>query len=348
MRDYLAVGATYTPFLMEATLPNHYSPAFSTDQYGLRTTLKDGQPLTLDRFRSPTFQGRRGVLVGNSTAFGVGATSDGTTIPSQLNRSSRLTWFNISGRRYQSTQELLAYMLYAPTDVAQVVIFSGINNFDYAPRWFQPQQQLRPPFIRQELYQRALQSHYTPQPPPAESRLKQLLRRLLRRPRYSPESTPQRRNFFSAEVQSHFFPADHSNASYFKHSGFLERSLATLDRDLDRWAHQFKGTGREVIYILQPIPEWTNKQFSPEEKQIFAAMDKIRGVAWQEVSQEMKGMEDIYRSRMAELCRTRGIRFFDANSFDWVQKTDWIFIDRYHLTDYGQKTLAAFILDQVG
>ncbi|RMD60385.1 MAG: hypothetical protein D6828_00035, partial [Nitrospirae bacterium] len=148
MSYYHRAPRVYAPYIMEMSAPNYSSPCFSTDEFGFRTTIYKGNRLTLRAYRE-LIDRPRAAIFGNSTAFGVGTTSDSLTIPSHLNRNTQFLWFNFSGRTFQSTQELLCYLLFAPEGIEKIVIISGINNFDMSYRWFSDDTIYLPPFYNQ-------------------------------------------------------------------------------------------------------------------------------------------------------------------------------------------------------
>ena len=341
MRHYLALGGVYCPYLMETTIPNHQSPHFSTDGFGFRTTYHQGVPLSLETFHGPDYAGRRAILAGNSTAFGVGASHDRHTIASHLNNHSDWIWFNLAGRRYQSTQELIAFLLFAPNTVERVVILSGINNFDFGYAWRNDHQVFTPPFIGQKIYQSALDRLCNP-PPPTPGRVRRILNRL-RGITPPPPPSKRPRNFLPEAVAHHFAPP-HDNVSTFpqhpERMQRMERALRTLDRDLARWAALTNQTPDAITFVLQPVPEWLRKAPHPQEQHLLSLVAAQRGSNWQSLAGFLEGQESHYRDGTRRLCEKHGIPFFDANTAPTLKGPEWIFLDRYHLTDRGQALLA--------
>ncbi|NDA37698.1 MAG: hypothetical protein EBX80_04140, partial [Acidimicrobiia bacterium] len=79
MRDYdeLGMRQEWVPHLMYFHPRNVALKSVTTDEFGFRNTtgVKPGAPTAL--------------LVGGSSVFGIGATSDATTIPSLLNATTK-------------------------------------------------------------------------------------------------------------------------------------------------------------------------------------------------------------------------------------------------------------------
>ncbi len=350
MRAYLREKSVYTPYVMESSAPGVNQTVFSTDEYGLRTTLHAGERLTLTRYKSADFEGRRAALVGNSTAYGVGASSDAHTIATVLNGLSPYVWYNFSGRRYQSTQELLLFLLMAPESVERVVILSGVNNFDGAVRWFNEASIPFPPFRTQELYRQAIEKK-TSWPPFTPGWRRYLQRILVNLCKMSGMSIPDQGThpFLPPTVTDRYFVPSSDMTRLIQDPDSLLRSLESLDRDLGIWAalSRQRGGGRikKTIFMLQPIPEWLNKAPSPEERTLFGEVAAQRGEVWEILSGYLTDKEDLFRSRIRESCGKHGIEFYDANDLPQLKSDAWLFLDRYHLTDRGQRLLAAHITD---
>jgi fatty-acyl-CoA synthase len=125
MRDVEGQPYEWVAYLMRRGMPNYRSPTLSSDEHGFRTTVRGGKPLAYREFVAEP--GSRGVVLGNSFAYGIGTTHDSRTFTSLLNRSA-LRWYNLSQRASVTMQERLAFELYAPDAVDAVAWVSGINN----------------------------------------------------------------------------------------------------------------------------------------------------------------------------------------------------------------------------
>ena len=97
MRDYdeLGMNQEWVPHLMYFQPRNAALKSVSSVEFGFRNTtgVKPGAPTAL--------------LVGGSSVFGIGATSDAMTIPSLLNATTKYNWRNLGGRAFNSTQEAI-------------------------------------------------------------------------------------------------------------------------------------------------------------------------------------------------------------------------------------------------
>ena len=119
MRDYdeLGMNQEWVPHLMYFHPRSASKKSVSTDQFGARNSVgtKPNAPTAL--------------LVGGSSVFGIGATSDSKTIPSLLNTSTKYNWRNLGGRAFNSTQEAILLHLSNTKEIdGPIVVMSGANN----------------------------------------------------------------------------------------------------------------------------------------------------------------------------------------------------------------------------
>ncbi|MFA4826225.1 MAG: SGNH/GDSL hydrolase family protein [Methanoregula sp.] len=351
MKDYLDTAHVHMPYVMHMNRPSVSSPYFSTDSFGFRTTLHQGKPLALSDYYGKQHSGRRAALVGDSTSFGVGATSDVNSISSLLNNQTGYTWFNFSGRTFQSTQELILYLLYRPPDVEKIIILSGINNFDLAYRWFGDIHTYIPPYHLQNLYQDLLLSpSKNAVVPRIRKYFRNLTRQLIKGKGLDPgKTTPDDTRSFCPEfIRNRLYYGATVFPDLLKDPSGLTRSLERFRRDMEIWSDITQnGEKCRVTFILQPIAEWNKKTLSPEEKMLFDLVKQQRGVNWAKVSSYLLGNEEKYRSAVKRICQETGIDFIDANDIECFKTEEWLFLDRYHLTDRGQKIMADVISEKI-
>ena len=107
MGIYDSLGQDWRPFIMYFHTPNIRSSTVNTDDLGFRITNFNGDEFSIagDQF----YHNDVSFIVGGSTAFGVGATSDSMTIPSLLSQKSGSLFFNLGGRAFGSNQELIGF-----------------------------------------------------------------------------------------------------------------------------------------------------------------------------------------------------------------------------------------------
>lgn len=148
MRDYdeLGMRQEWVPHLMYFHPRNVELKSVSTDEYGIRKTFGA-------KTDSPT-----ALLVGGSSVFGIGATSDLTTIPSLLNASTKYNWHNLGGRAFNSTQEIILVHLANVQKIdGPIIVMSGVNNLirSLMPGSFSP---MYGAFFQQGLYEHQMKN----------------------------------------------------------------------------------------------------------------------------------------------------------------------------------------------
>ena len=318
MADYDQIGQRqqWVPYLMLFCQPDCAFPSVTTDGLGFRTTL--------DR------QGRRAgdasnrscsIVVGGSTVFGVGATHDRHTIPSILNRITDDSWLNFGGRAFNSTQEIILFLLHLPQRLDRILLLSGVNNviLALANKGASP---VYGAFIHSGTYEATMKN-------PRREYMgvrwatAQLLKELRR-----------------------YFLANHASGDASKTHGvddYYQNILSCCQRDLRAFKTLAKGLGIPIYFALQPLATWIDKALSPEEQKSFAALDALQGPEWQTVTNGLRAVRDRYFVDMADICANEGVPFFNLNLDPAFREREWLFVDRVHLTDRGH-ALAADIV----
>ena len=96
MHYYDKLGMVWNPFLMFFHTPNFISNVVNTDEYGLRCNHLHGKPIF--PLGDDSLNNENSIIIGGSTAFGVGASSDEMTISSKLSNLTNINHINMGGR----------------------------------------------------------------------------------------------------------------------------------------------------------------------------------------------------------------------------------------------------------
>ncbi|MFI1358036.1 IopA [Streptomyces sp. NPDC020898] len=305
----------WLPYLMFFSRADYQSPVLTTDSGGFRPTEVANRRYSLLQDRP---SGEVSVMLGASPAFGWGAVGDANTIPSLLAREpGSPPWLNLAASAFNSTQELLVFLLHRHQlpQIRDIVVLAGLNNLvvaglpeagaDYGQFFFSGEffTQLGNPDLKK----------YYQQPKWAVGRLA----RRLTGAEQEPDETlsPLARSELAAEIQA---------------------------RDLDRLLELAAPTGAKVHFMLQPTATWTNKTLSPEEELLIHEVNIERSALWKMFTPILgDNVYRDYRDRLAAACAQRGISFLDASAL--LGGDEWLFIDQAHITDAGNKRLAAAI-----
>lgn len=322
MRDYDAIRVNWVSYLMFMQTHGFQSSSVNIDEHGLRHSPKTAP------------DGIVRLLVGGSAAFGVGASSDHTTISSFLEEKSGVRWLNFGGRAYNSTQELILYQLlgYNIKGVDRIVLFSGVNDA-YLPHLIPTEHpDVQVMFFGSDYAQAMMATWYMSWP-----------RQLVRLVFQNWLDTDYSKISFNGLLRAAFMskekpvPIDRDAAEAL--------AIAHLRRNLSLWKALAESRAINLKFVLQPAFSWVGKQKTPEEDAIFAELDKVPGVL-----SKLKILDGLYKgfTRGAEsICAELGIEFLDINPlFRHSGKAhDWLFVDRVHLTDTGNELAADILLN---
>lgn len=308
MADYDRIGDQWVPYLMRFDRPSRNFGPVSTNGLGFRITLdKEGRELRMDGQGASEY---RGVVLGASSVFGVGATSDAHTIPSVLNRTTSGLWLNFGGRAFNSTQELILLQLFLPKELDRIVVFSGANNITLAFLTDYPSPVYNS-FFFQTMFERAMR-----QTVGGNNGMKDLAVNLMKRfgRRFIPErlSVPAR-----STLDDHY-----------------DQMLTCFRRDLRVLAALASGLGAQICFALQPLATWIDKSLSPEEEQLFRILDEM-SMDWQVLAKYIGDVRDRYFNDIVETCAELKVPFANLNLAPDFSDSDWLFVDRVHLTDRG-------------
>jgi hypothetical protein len=294
----------------------------TTDSRGHRVTrLGDKEA------RSDSVPEGAGFVLGGSFAFGVGASDDAGTLPAALWRRTDVPFVNLGLRAANSAQELVSALPFADRETTFVVC-SGLNNFSTA-RGAPGLDPLFGPMHHESHMARLASVPITRLAGLASDPLgtfgDKALRRLEKRIRgrfaeAAPESAPRPR------------PPDPTPQTF---AEAAERQL----RDL-RLLRRLVPTQAKIVFALEPLAPYTEKVLSPEERELFAALDVLQPGRWPEPKRLLEIYWGEYAAALEDGCAAAGIPFVDLSRGDYQ---GWCFVDRVHMTDHGHDIAAAML-----
>ncbi|HZN76677.1 MAG TPA: Inducer of phenazine A [Micromonosporaceae bacterium] len=324
--DFLDRGETnYVPYLMYFNRPNFRSAVINTDQFGFR--MSHG-PTGQASVGGDQLDGPVRLLVGGSGALSYGATSDATTLPSRLwmKHAPARPWLNFGAPYFNSTQELMLFMLYRHLlpPVEEIVIFSGFNNLVMAQLTGLELLGQGPFFFCNEYYEKMQELRKRYAKPVKGPRWRT-------GPKQSPDPTPT--------------PTPPPTT-------MVEAAVDLTMRHLDSWLVMAGATGTRVSYVLQPLATWLRKEPAPQEKLLFDEFDEFSEYgAWEERYGEVGSIETgaAYGAALGAACARKGVPFVDTNPLltAAVDPSDWLFVDRGHLNDEGHDVVARLLAESL-
>ncbi|MFF4231122.1 SGNH/GDSL hydrolase family protein [Streptomyces sp. NPDC001820] len=316
----------WMPYLMYFHPPDHRSEVVNTDRLGFRISHGADEQASIGGClpQSPVR-----LLVGSSTAFGIGATNDAATLASRLwsRHAPSAPWLNFAGRSHNSTQELLLFLLYRHLlpRVDEIVIFSGFNDLGLA-RLPKSQQGDHGAFFNcGQFFDQMGQ-----------------LRDRQRREKSRFGSVGRRRSE-PPEAASPEASAPPSLDEQIAHA------VELTTRHLDSWRPLAEASGARLSYVLQPLATWVREERAPQEDLLFDELDAISNFG--EVYGDIATMESgrRYSDELRQGCGKLGVPFYDMNPVlaDAVSRDDWLFVDRIHFTDEGHDIVSGLLADML-
>ena len=307
MQYYDNLSFDWHPYVMFMSNTNFVSDIVNTDNFGFRKSIYKGKNVSITNCQE---YDKVSLVIGGSSAFGVGATSDAKTLPSIIGKKSSHPWINFGGRAYNSTQEIILLTRYLSKlpKIANIVVFSGLNNLYLSKN----AENVFPPFFFSDYYhKRMILSR--------RKRIKNTLQEVKTRIRQS------------VEIESSFD---------------VESSLEATLEDLFVLRELSKALNFKLFYVLQPFAPWFKDSLTGEEKEIFGYLDLVdkRSLLWKNL--QNLSIYDLYRSSLSKYCKMNDIGFLNLN--ENLNIADWLFVDRIHMTDLGYEKSASQISLLVG
>ena len=312
MRDYDELGTRqeWVPHLMYFHPRNVALKSVTTDEFGFRNTTgaKPGAPTAL--------------LVGGSSVFGIGATSDAMTIPSLLNTATKYNWLNFGGRAFNSTQEaILVHLSNTKKIEGPIVVMSGANNLTRS-LMSGSFSKMFGAFFHQGLFESQMRS--------AAVGNRALARQLI---------AGLRERFGVGKKQQ---SQDASNPNHSKAASY-DAMLTVFERDCEYFQMLAKHNSTSASFVLQPFAPWIQKSLTTQETELFKLLDQ-EAEGFSRVLSELAERKQQYTQDLQVICTRTGLKFVDLNTASELQKPEWLFVDRVHLTDAGYSVVAKLLV----
>ena len=312
MRDYdeLGMNQEWVPHLMYFHPRNIALKSVTTNEFGLRNTTgsKPGAPTAL--------------LVGGSSVFGIGATSDAATIPSLLNATTKYNWHNFGGRAFNSTQEaILVHLSNTKKIDGPIVVLSGANNLTRS-LMSGSFSKMYGAFFHQGLFESQMRS--------AEVGNRALTRQLV----------VGLRKRFGVGKKRQAQLAPHTTASK---AASYTAMLTVFERDCEYINMLAKHNSTTASFVLQPLAPWINKSLTSQETELFKLLDQ-EAESFSRILIELAEHKAQYSRDVEAICTRAGLKFLDLNIASELQQPEWLFVDRVHLTDAGYSVVAKLLV----
>jgi len=336
MKAYDVIGHEWKPYLMFLQKSNFKSQFVNTDSFGLRySTSRDNTniPYTLiDKPSSKLLD--EFAIVGGSTAFGVGASSDNDTIASHLSQMNKVNVYNLGGRAFSGFQSLILFQILASrlSNLKYLIIMSSINDI-FLPHYVKLRDNNLAPFYYQNNFYEQLNQ-------PTTSTLKKILHNIL------PSEKKQEIDWLwddKYEILKKIFNLNkkkqtESNANV----QTFNYKKSTADT-LKIWKMFSESMNFKVIYAFDVIQKLCDHELSDEERKIFGMLKKTYSKKINDVITQLSmDRYDEYKNFVKEECLKNDFMYFDTNKVigDPKYNKKWLFVDSIHYTDLGYKIIA--------
>jgi len=324
---FLQLGTRRAPHTLHVHESGYRSGTINTDALGLRYSHCTGK-----RFSAAERGGtaRVNLLVGGSTALGIGASSDEHTVASQLSILTGEVWLSLAGCGLNASQELLLFLTHQHRlgEVGHVVVLSGLNTLAHEALG----EVLTGPHELQhaKAHQGYLHSFNEGLQPTSPARRDSLWQRLGQA--LAPRRQEQGLGWSLSPPEKR-----------------LARAADSIGRTLRQWERMLADSHATLTFILQPLLPWCRETLPAGEQAMLAAVERQPA----NFDRLLDGAFDS-QLHMAFFRRIKSqadpVPCYDMNSMlssSPVFGAD-LFIDRLHLNDLGNNALAKVITAKLG
>ncbi|MBK4998063.1 hypothetical protein IAE37_000339 [Pseudomonas sp. S31] len=324
---FLMLGRRRAPHTLHVHESGYRSATINTDALGLRYSHCAGKRFSAaERGGAP----RVNLLVGGSTALGIGASGDQHTVASHLSMLTGEVWLSLAGCGLNASQELLLFLSHQHRfgQVGHVVVLSGLNSLAHEALGEVLDSAHEP--LQTAAYQHLLNSFSEGAGSVEGQQHKPLWRRLLQTlaPRRAP---PQVQWSLSAPNKR------------------LARAADSIGRTLLQWDRLLAGSHASLTFILQPLLPWCRDTLPAGEQAALEALER-------QPANFDRLLDGVFDSQLhADFFRrikqqADPVACYDMNSMlssSPVFGAD-LFVDRLHLNDLGNNALAKVITAKLG
>ena len=310
MKVYDALENTWSPYLMLKQKNLIKNSVLNTDKFGFRYTDSFKKFSILDDPEKNKDQEQIAVI-GNSTAFGIGSSSDKKTISSYLSLLSNKKVYNLALRTCNSFQEIILFLqvINEFKNLKAVVIISGFNDV-LIDKYVKNKLLLTPPLF----YQRRLNNM-------SKSLKKNLFRDLFNK------ITFNHRNDENSNVEV-------DNEFDWKKN---------FSKNIKIWSSLSQEFNFKIVFALQPYYKWSKKTYTNEEKRIFHEMENEKKIKTYDVLKNFNHKDHLeIGDYFDKICKKNNIQYIDLNKVlkSYDESNKWLFVDALHLTDLGYKIIS--------
>ncbi|MEN8639678.1 hypothetical protein [Pseudomonas sichuanensis] len=325
---FLQLGSRRAPQTLYVHEQGYRSSTINTDAQGMRYSHRAGKRFSVAECAGA---GRINLLVGGSTALGVGASSDEHTVASNLSLLTGETWLSLAGCGLNATQELLLFLTHQHRfgQLGHVVVLSGLNT------------------LAQEALVEVLAAAHDPQHSQAH------LAFLNRFNEGVQDTAPARRASLWQQLrhavaprQAPQWPALDALSPADKR---LARAADSIGRTLRQWERLLADDHTSLTFILQPLLPWCRETLPAGEQSMLTRLarqptnfDRLLGDSYD------RQLHSTFFRRIRS--QAEPVPCYDMNCMlsSSPAFAEDLFVDRLHFNDQGNNALAKVITAKLG
>jgi hypothetical protein len=336
MKEYDEISNEFALYTMFTNTKNFSGNYINTDNYGFRLSKFNDKYISVSSEMNS--KEKINIIIGGSTVFGVGATNDDQTIASHLSKITKEKWINLGLRAGNSFQEYinLIKIIGKIDDIGKIVVLGGINDI-YMNLVFD---QGGINNLDDLIFDNSKINHFW-----SKYKLSQYsIRRKLTASIISYIKNVEFNSIIdkkSLREMLNFKENRLKNIDLIK-TYSLQKLFSIFERNFLLYSSLEKGLeNTQIIYFLQPHFNWIRKESNKKEKEIMdyldinsdlSNMDKINYELYQKIIKKLNSFSLKFN-----------FEYFDFNSEDFGGKDDFTFVDRVHLSDYGNNIASKII-----
>ncbi|MFJ4345680.1 hypothetical protein [Pseudomonas sp. NPDC089401] len=324
---FLQLGSRRAPHTLHVHESGYRSGTINTDTLGLRYSHCAGK-----RFSAGERGGsaRVNLLVGGSTALGIGASCDEHTVASHLSMLTSEVWLSLAGCGLNASQELMLFLTHQHRfgEIGHVVLLSGLNT------------------LAHEALGEVLAGPHDPQQAKAHQAYLNSFNEGM------PALEPLRRESWWRRLGQALAPRQPVPPPAWQLSApekRLARAADSISRTLRQWDRLLADSNATLTFILQPLLPWCRETLPEGERVMLDALEKHPA----NFDRLLDGAFDS-QLHMDFFRRIKHqadpVPCYDMNSMlssSPVFGAD-LFIDRLHFNDLGNNALAKVITAKLG
>lgn len=332
MEEYDNLSQDFALYSMFTHTKNFSGFHITTDNYGFRYSEFENKLISLE---TELFsQKKTNLIIGGSTVFGVGASNDQNTISSYLSKKTNERWINIGLRAGNSFQEYLNLIkiLGKLKNIGEIVFLSGLNDI-YMNLAFDKSNFLDDLIFNQTDIENFMNKFRLSQ----HSRKKIILASFI-----SVFKKVKTLDIIHLKTVKDMINFKKVKTSLKKESE--DELFSIFERNFLLYSALEKTLKNTSIYFfLQPYFYWVDKKSNLKEDEIIEYLNNKSETSSYIYKKINSSLHNKVSKKLNDFSQKYKLNFFDLNNENFGSKEDFIFADRVHLTDLGNKITAEMI-----